>query len=55
MTDRNALAREMRHERCQCPQSSRMPGRCPGPAFCPCCEVRTYENEEEDLDAPENS
>lgn len=28
---------------CQCPGNHQMPGRCPGPAFCPMCDAPTEE------------
>jgi hypothetical protein len=39
-----AFERRMNSTACQC--GSDMPGRCPGPQFCPMCET-DYEGEEE--------
>jgi len=44
--DWRAYEREVRDmSRCRC--GGDMPGRCPGPAYCPCCE--TSEEDEEDV------
>ena len=38
--------RYLRATRCQCGDD--MPGRCPGPAYCPMCEVDPPEDDEQD-------